>query len=201
MRFAAIVAALALAGACTTQPETADQPRPELVQPAPFQSLTLMQLRPVDAGSSYMKRLVEHVPVRAVEYDKWAIEGGPARADTYLVARTRLELESYLAAAALPAPADREIVFGRTDTGWRTYLVSSTAAVVGASITHAEFTRGDATGATTLRVDLDAAGARQFEDLTAHSVGDKVAVLIDGSVVSAPVVNSAIHGGRIEISF
>ncbi len=98
MKFAAILAAVALAGACTVQPEPIDQQRIEAIQPLPFSAQSMVQLRPVDAGSSYMKRLVEHVPARAVEHDWWTAGEGHKAGDTYVVASSRAELEGYLAA-------------------------------------------------------------------------------------------------------
>jgi hypothetical protein len=71
------------------QPEPIGDQRIEAVQPLPFSTQSIMQLRPVDAGSSYMKRLVEHVPVRAVEHDWWTAGEGHTAEDIYVVAESR----------------------------------------------------------------------------------------------------------------
>jgi preprotein translocase subunit SecD len=50
-------------------------------------------------------------------------------------------------------------------------------------------------------VDFTPEAARHFSDLTARIQGHKLAVLVDGTVVSAPVINSRIDGGRAQITF
>ena len=201
MKFAPIFAALALAGACTTQPEPIGQQRIEAIQPLPFISThSSVQLRPVDAGSSYMKRLVEHVPVRAVERDWWTSAEGHNAGDTYVVATSRAELEDYLASADEEPPADREIALGRTDDGWRSYLVSSTPAIDETHITHASFERNADTDRMLVTFGLDALGTARLHELTALSVAKKLAILVDGAVVAAPVVMGAISGGHVQIS-
>jgi preprotein translocase subunit SecD len=50
---------------------------------------------------------------------------------------------------------------------------------------------------------FDTAGARRFGDATAKNVGKRFAIVLDGKVISAPVIKSAIPGGKgyIEGSF
>ncbi len=43
-------------------------------------------------------------------------------------------------------------------------------------------------------------GAEKFADLTASNVGRKIAILLDGEVLTAPVVNEPITGGRAVIT-
>jgi hypothetical protein len=47
---------------------------------------------------------------------------------------------------------------------------------------------------------LKPGGAKLFEDYTAAHVGKYFAIVLDGTVISAPVINSAIPGGHVEIS-
>jgi hypothetical protein len=47
---------------------------------------------------------------------------------------------------------------------------------------------------------LKPGGAKLFEDYTAAHIGKYFAIVLDGTVISAPVINSAIPGGHIEIS-
>jgi hypothetical protein len=47
---------------------------------------------------------------------------------------------------------------------------------------------------------LKPGGARLFEDYTAAHIGKYFAIVLDGTVISAPVINSAIPGGHVEIS-
>jgi len=43
-------------------------------------------------------------------------------------------------------------------------------------------------------------GAKLFEDYTAANIGRYFAIVLDGKVISAPVINSAIPGGHVEIT-
>ena len=43
-------------------------------------------------------------------------------------------------------------------------------------------------------------GAKLFGDYTAANIGKYFAIVLDGKVISAPVINSAIPGGHVEIS-
>jgi preprotein translocase subunit SecD len=47
---------------------------------------------------------------------------------------------------------------------------------------------------------LKSEGAQLFADYTADHVGEYFAITLDGSVISAPVINSAIPGGQVQIS-
>lgn len=47
---------------------------------------------------------------------------------------------------------------------------------------------------------LNSEGARLFGELTAASIGERIAIVLDGEVVSAPSINTAILGGEAQIS-
>ena len=47
---------------------------------------------------------------------------------------------------------------------------------------------------------FDAAGARRFGDLTTENVGRRFAIVLDGRVISAPVIREPIPGGSGQIS-
>lgn len=49
-------------------------------------------------------------------------------------------------------------------------------------------------------VEFDAEGAERFADLTERQAGEKVAIVVDGRVMSAPVVMERIEGGRAQIA-
>ncbi|HWH23761.1 MAG TPA: protein translocase subunit SecD, partial [Candidatus Limnocylindria bacterium] len=58
----------------------------------------------------------------------------------------------------------------------------------------------DQTGRRAVDFELRAEGARLFADYTRRSIGDQFAIVLDGTVVSAPVIQGAITGGRGQIS-
>ncbi len=49
-------------------------------------------------------------------------------------------------------------------------------------------------------IRFDAAGARRFGDLTTENVGRRFAIVLDGRVISAPVIREPIPGGSGQIS-
>ena len=56
------------------------------------------------------------------------------------------------------------------------------------------------TGNRVVTFTLKDNGAKLFGDYTAQHIGDYFAIVLDGQVISAPVINSAIPGGNVEIS-
>ena len=51
-----------------------------------------------------------------------------------------------------------------------------------------------------VNIEFNEEGAKLFEEITERNVGKQVAISIDGNIISAPVVNEKIAGGRAQIS-
>ena len=51
-----------------------------------------------------------------------------------------------------------------------------------------------------VNLDLDSVGTGLFGDLTAANVGEYMAIMLDETVASAPVINEKIPGGRVRIT-
>lgn len=206
MKFTAFVATLGLLLACGMEPEPPDVPRIEAVSIAPFHSQHLFEVKVVDAGSTAMKRLVEHVALdreRKVitgETERWQRDGGAAEVDFFLAGPTRADLEQYLASTpSLVVPRDRALAFGRLDDGrWRTYLVSAQAELDGGSIEHVDITRDD--DLARVKIDLTPDGGERLHALTTRAVGAKLAVLANGTVIAAPVIATPIEGRHAEVT-
>lgn len=49
-------------------------------------------------------------------------------------------------------------------------------------------------------LEFNSEGAEKFADLTAKNIGKQIAIVLDGEVLTAPVVQEAITGGRAQIS-
>jgi hypothetical protein len=58
----------------------------------------------------------------------------------------------------------------------------------------------DQTDQRTVDFTLEPGGARLFADFTAANIGRYFAIVLDGVVISAPVINSAIPDGQVQIS-
>lgn len=57
----------------------------------------------------------------------------------------------------------------------------------------------DENGRRTVDFVLKDEGARLFEEYTRNNVGNYFAIVLDGEVISAPVIRTAIPGGRVQI--
>ena len=49
-------------------------------------------------------------------------------------------------------------------------------------------------------LEFDSEGAELFEEITARNIGKRLAIYLDGAPVSVPMVNSAISGGKAQIT-
>ncbi len=49
-------------------------------------------------------------------------------------------------------------------------------------------------------IDFNAVGAKRFEQITAANVGKRMAIVLDGTVYSAPVIRERIAGGSAQVS-
>ncbi|MFC2084762.1 hypothetical protein ACFLS9_06875 [Bacteroidota bacterium] len=54
---------------------------------------------------------------------------------------------------------------------------------------------------TVILLTFNEEGKQKFADLTANNIGKKIGMLLDGKLVSAPVVNDTIKEGRAIISY
>jgi SecD-like export protein len=222
LRAVAAIAALALAGACSMQaPPPDDLPRVEQVQPASFNAPHGLQFKVVDDGATVMKALFEAVAAdrqqrsndpaaiaRGVtaEIDRWRVDD-QGLTDFYLTANAPGVIEAYIADAAaadpdLAIPRDRQLAFEQVAPDrWRSYLLLPAAELDATAIAKATAFTDPGSDRPGLLVDFTPAAARTFSDLTARIAGHKLAVLLDGSVISAPVIQGPITGGQASITF
>lgn len=73
-------------------------------------------------------------------------------------------------------------------------LVKRRVLVSGENLTRA-FVTQDQNGQTAIGFNFDSQGARRFGEVTAANIGRPFAIILDGKVISAPVIRSAILGG------
>jgi preprotein translocase subunit SecD len=99
-----------------------------------------------------------------------------------------------------PPPGD-EVLYGPVDRGGRTpYLVEKPVLVTGDVVTDATVRPGGRLEGPYVAVDLDARGAQIFDTITAENVGRQLAIVLDGTVYSAPVIKERIPGGHVQIT-
>lgn len=77
-------------------------------------------------------------------------------------------------------------------------LVKRRPAMTGESVTRA-FAYFDQQGYG-VSLELDSTGARQFDEVARENRGRQMAIILDGEVISAPVLQSDFYGGRAQIT-
>jgi preprotein translocase subunit SecD len=99
-----------------------------------------------------------------------------------------------------PPPGD-EILYGPVDRGGKTpYLVEKPVLMQGDVVTNAQVRPGGRLEGPYVSVDLDSRGAQIFDALTGENVGRRLAIVLDGTVYSAPVIKERIPGGHVQIT-
>ncbi len=79
-------------------------------------------------------------------------------------------------------------------------LVKKETALTGDNLTDARVEIGDRFNEPYVSVSFDSVGAAAFDRLTAANVGRRLAIVLDGVVYSAPVIQERIGGGRAQIT-
>jgi preprotein translocase subunit SecD len=138
--------------------------------------------------------------------------GGTAGLDAVVLADADVPaVEQLLAVPGLGAvvPADVQLVWGPAHeplgggTGCTLYALARRSELDGAAVAFAQASAGiDAAhperwGVT---VKLTPAGTAQFARVTAANVGRRLAIVLDGAVVSAPVIRERIAAGRASLT-
>jgi preprotein translocase subunit SecD len=110
----------------------------------------------------------------------------------------RLTDETANLASAVPPPGvDFLPLEGR---GGEKIAVRRRVELDGANLTDARAGQNSQTGQWVVNFTLDSIGARRFAEITRANVGRPFAIVLDDKVISAPVINEPITGGRGQIS-
>ena len=79
-------------------------------------------------------------------------------------------------------------------------LVSKRIVLSGENLLDAQPRMDNQTNETVVSFSLDRVGAKKFGKATSSGVGQRLAIILDGRIISAPVVNEAILGGSGQIT-
>ena len=90
-------------------------------------------------------------------------------------------------------PAGSMLLYSPEEEGRIPYVVRRTVEVAGDRLVDAQPTFQDGQPIVSFR--FDASGGRRFGELTANNVGNRLAIVLDREVVSAPRIQTAILGG------
>ncbi|MGH7166074.1 MAG: protein translocase subunit SecD, partial [Nitrospiraceae bacterium] len=102
-------------------------------------------------------------------------------------------------------PEGDEILFERVadkDTGRefrRPYLIKKRVMLAGDVLSDAQVSIGQFNDPY-VAVSFDSKGAREFDRITAENVKKRMAIVLDNTIYSAPVIQERISGGRAQIS-
>jgi len=88
----------------------------------------------------------------------------------------------------------------QTSDGYKLPEGSYKSFMTGAVVKSATVGQDPTTGKIEVNVTMDATGSKTWADYTTSHVGKQVAIVLDGVVKSAPVVNEPITGGQTAIS-
>jgi preprotein translocase subunit SecD len=80
------------------------------------------------------------------------------------------------------------------------FVVESIAKITGDDLSDARVQIDQQKNEPYVSMDFKAAGAKRFEDATGASIGRRMAVILDGNVYSAPVIQAKIGGGHAQIT-
>lgn len=116
------------------------------------------------------------------------------------------EEEAVLKRFAEKLPADDEILFEKTtnrETGEvakRPLLLNKQTLMTGDLLTEAKVTLDQRFNEPYVSLTFNAPGAKLFEEITAANVKKRLAIILDRTVYSAPVIQERISGGNAQIT-
>ena len=130
-------------------------------------------------------------------------------ADAYVLADDRDKLQNMLNRPEVQAviPNNVEFVFSaktfKTKDGrdfYTLYLVNKEPELTGGVITDANANIDPTTSNAIVNMTMNSEGASNWARITGANVGKRCAIILDGVVYSAPVIQTRISGGRSQIS-
>lgn len=105
-----------------------------------------------------------------------------------------------------PLPAGTEVLYERSKgpggelKKGQPLVVESQTLMTGDVVSDARVRPGDLPNSRVVSLDLNQRGARLFEEITTANVNRRVAIVLDDTIYSAPVIKERIPGGRAVIS-
>jgi preprotein translocase subunit SecD len=116
--------------------------------------------------------------------------------------------------STLNIPDDHEVGYGvvydtdpntlkQTEAGWRTYYLYNKAEITGDMLRDAQAVPDQSNrglGGWYVALTFTEAGGDRFEEITGANIKRRFAIILDGKIASAPVIQSRIAGGHASIT-
>ncbi len=106
--------------------------------------------------------------------------------------------------ATIPPGSELNYIYGRERTTGRSskdpVVIRSRASMTGETIRDARVQFDSQNNEPYVSVSFNSSGTRQFSDLTTRNVKKRLAIVLDGKVQSAPVIQEPITGGEARIT-
>lgn len=116
---------------------------------------------------------------------------------TYLTGPTREAVER--AVKGMIMPKGRVLVSADSAAGFRSWVLDERPALTGEHISQATGMKSE-WGGVEIDIVFDETGKQLFSDVTARGVKRRLAIILDGDVMSAPLVQERIPGGSARIT-
>jgi preprotein translocase subunit SecD len=98
-------------------------------------------------------------------------------------------------------PPGDELLYGQVQAGGATpYLVETPVLMTGDVVTDARVRPGQRLEGPNVTVDLNSTGTEIFGEITGQNVHRRLAIILDDTVYSAPVIQEPIPGGHVQIT-
>lgn len=147
----------------------------------------------IPIASQGEKNIIVELPDVADPRQAKSFIGTAAQLDFRLVEKVGKNTESLMYELDGVLPEDRVILPGKNSSDY-VYLVEKYPQVTGKMLRSAQVQFGGATGSEpVVAFVLDEEGGNKFYDITTKNYGKPLAIVLDGSVISAPRINGEIR--------
>ncbi len=155
----------------------------------------------VDEDNAFFENLAGRLPgdgsVQLAIETNPGVQNGPTRKTCYLTATSRAKLTTFL--SGLTPPVGRRIGILCGEWGMLAYLVEDPPGMAGPRVQEAHVVEADKGCGIAVEIRLAAEQRQAFEDLTRKNLHRRLAILVDGEIRSAPVIQAVIDSGRAMI--
>ena len=133
----------------------------------------------------------------------------PKTGRVYVAESDRNEIQKILARPDIRQlyPDEMNISFSRPlpsensgENFYEVYFLNSKAELTGKTITDVRAEVTQKNGAPDLLLQMDDVGSIRWKEVTGANINKQIAIVLDGTVYSAPVVRAAIYGGSTQIT-